>query len=184
MKRFSLIPAFATAVCLLTPSALSQSPVRTQPRYPTLLKDPADTHRIVTGTMLMFDLDGTYHFTIEYSTQPDQPPLRLIIYRPKQLPPATDCFTAVCWEEDVFSSSGEGSKRRFDKEIKKGSELLVVAWRGGSSKARGGDPIDPDCAPNVPCGVSLSSTADHSKLQLTMTQDSQRATLEIERRQQ
>ena len=183
MKHFSLIPAFAIAVCLLTSNALAQSPVRAQPRFPTLLKDPADTHRIVAGTMLMFGSDGTYHFTIKYSTKPDEPALRLIIYRPNQHPPATDCFTAVCWEEDVFSSSGEGSLRRFDKEIKKGSELLVVAWQGGSSKARGGDPVDPDCPPNVPCGVSLNSTAERSKLRLTMNRDSQTATLEIERQQ-
>lgn len=184
MKRYSLIPAFAVAVCLLTTNALPQSPVHAQSRFPTLLKDPADTHRIVAGTRLKFDADGTYHFTIEYSKQSDQPALRLIIYRPKQHPPETNCLTAVCWEEDVFSSSGEGSKRQFDKEIKKGSELLVVAWLGGSSKARGGDPVDPDCPPNAPCGVPLNSTAEYSKLQLTMTQDSQTATLEIERRQQ
>ncbi|PYX02120.1 MAG: hypothetical protein DMG85_22090 [Acidobacteria bacterium] len=157
MKHFSLIPAFAIAVCLLTSNALAQSPVRAQPRFPTLLKDPADTHRIVAGTMLMFGSDGTYHFTIKYSTKPDEPALRLIIYRPNQHPPATDCFTAVCWEEDVFSSSGEGSLRRF--------------------------PVDPDCPPNVPCGVSLNSTADRSKLRLTMNRDSQTATLEIERQQ-
>jgi hypothetical protein len=182
MKTFSLIPAFGIAAYLLTSNALAQSPFHTQPGFPTLLKDPADTLRIVNGTWMKFDSDGTYHFTIEYSTVPDQPALRLIIYRPKHHPPATDCFTALCWEEDVFSSSGEGGKRQFDKEIKKGSELLVVAWEGGSSKARGGDPVDPDCPPNAPCGVPLSSTADRSKLQLTMTHDSQRAILEIERR--
>jgi len=184
MKPFSLIPAFAIAVCLPTSNALAQSPsVQAQPRFSTLLKDPADTRRIVNGTKLSFDSDGTYHFTIEYSKKADQPSLRLIIYRPKQHPPTTDCFTSVCWEEDVFSSSGEGSVRRFDKEIKKGSELLIVAWEGGSSKARGGDPVDPDCPPNASCGVPLSSTADRSRLQLTMTRNSQTATLEIERQQ-
>jgi len=183
MKRFSIMSVIPILVCLFTLNALAQSPVRAQPRFPTLLKDPADTHRIVNGTMLMFELDGTYHFTITYFKKPDQPDLRLIIYRPSKHPPTIDCFTVVCWAEDVFSSSGEGSVRRFDKEIKRGSQLLIVAWEGGSSKARGGDPIDPDCPPNSQCGVSLSSAADHSKLRLTMNRDSQTATLEIERQQ-
>ena len=123
-------------------------------------------------------MDGTYHFTIEYSAQPDQPPLRLIIYRPKRHPPATDCLTAVCGEEMFSRLRVKGTSARLIRRSKKASELLVVAWRGGSSKARGGDPLDPDCPPNAPCGVPLSSTADHSKLQLTMTQESERATLE------
>jgi hypothetical protein len=83
--------------------------------------------------MLEFDSDGTYHFTIHYAMQQNrQPALRLTIYRPKTHLPEADCRTTLSWEEDVFSSSSEGNNRDFEKKIKKGSQVLVIAWQGGA----------------------------------------------------
>jgi hypothetical protein len=173
---------FSICIALLAAQALAQLSVHALPWTTVLVKDPADTNRLAPATMLEFDSDGTYHFIIHYAMQQDrQPPLRLIIYRPKSHPPETNCRTTLCWEEDVFSSSSEGNNRDFEKKIKKGSQVLVIAWQGGSSKSRGGDPVNPNCPPNAVCGVTLDSSAHQSRLHLTMEDGPQIATLDIER---
>jgi len=152
--------------------------------YPTgdvLLRDPADTHRLVRATRLEFKADKTYRFEIRFSqTVQDSPPVRVVIYENTQHEPTDDCTKVVCWTEWLFGSSKIDFEGKVgQRPMKKHSSLLVIAWEGGNSKSRGGDPVRVECGGATICAEPMDSASNVPKLELTLKGSSQSAILEV-----
>jgi hypothetical protein len=173
------LESFLFSCLLLANTVLAQGvPAANGPEV--LIGDPAETTRQVKTTKLIFEQSKEFEFSIHFSNVSSSSPLRLVVYESAPLPQSSDCLQVVCWRESIFSSSSsDQSGLTIKRTMKKGAQLLVVAWQGGNSRSRGGDPIFLDCNGSTICGGILEPESAGSSLQLKLKSLSGEATLSI-----
>ena len=176
--------SFVVVVCMIPTFCYPQTDVSSRvvavPTGDVLLRDPADTHRLVKATTLLFQAPHEYQFVIRFSAGNDhnKPPVRVVVYKETQHKQEEDCTKVLCWEEWLYASSqtdpdGVTQKR----SLKVGARFVVIAWQGGD-KSRGGEPISADCKGTI-CGETLAAASNGSSLRLSLKSSLQSAILEI-----